>query len=136
MGKGKKSKTDSILLEDLKVNIRILIASLWIIHFLLWSFGDMVSLLQNLNDPISNQLLFFVAAPLALLQGGMILMSLAGKAKIARLANMCITPVFILLNIGFLTEAKFGWEFILGIGYLLVNVLIILYAWKWPKTKK
>ena len=127
-------KKSGLILEDVKINVRIILAALWASHFLLWTFGDMVSLLQDLNEPVANELLLFVAAPLALVQVGMILFSLMGKAKVVRWANIIITPVFILLNIGFLTEGKFGWEFLLGIGYLLVNILIILYAWKWPKA--
>jgi hypothetical protein len=120
-------------LDDPKINIKVMLAAFWISQFLLWTFGDMVSLLQDLNEPVGNGLLAFVAAPLALVQVGMILFTLGGKAKFVRWANLCITPVFILFNIGFLFGARFGWEFILGAGYLLMNVLTILYAWKWPR---
>jgi hypothetical protein len=121
-------------LDDPKINIKVMLAAFWISQFLLWTFGDMVSLLQDLNEPVKNELLAFVAVPLALIQVGMILFTLGGKPKFVRWANICIIPVFILFNIGYLFEAKFGWEFILGIGYLMVNFLIILYAWKWPKV--
>lgn len=132
--KKRSEKKSGMILEDVKINVRIILAALWASHFLLWTFGDMVSLLQDLNEPVANELLVFVAAPLALIQAGMIIFSLIGKAKLVRWANIIITPVFILFNILFLTEGKFGWEFVLGVGYLMVNFLIILYAWKWPKV--
>jgi len=132
-GRSDKGQVSKKVLEDVKVNVRIMLAAFWTSQFLLWTFGDMVSLLQKLDDPISNNLLAFVAAPLALIQAGMIIFSLTGPAKFVRWANICITPVFILFNIGFLLEAKFGWEIILGVGYLMVNVLIMAYAWKWPR---
>jgi hypothetical protein len=131
--KKRSEKKSGMILEDVKINVRILLAALWASHFLLWTFGDMVSLLQDLNEPVANELLVFVAAPLALIQAGMILFSLVGKAKIVRWANICIAPMFILFNIGFIAEGKFGWEFLLGTGYIVVNFLIILFAWKWPK---
>ncbi len=134
-GKEMKNKKNANDLIDPKVNVKIIIAALWASHFLLWTFGDMVSLLQDLNEPVANELLMFVAAPLALLQASMIFISLIGKARIVRLANLVVAPIFILLNIGFLTESKFGWEFLIGIGYIAVNVIIIGYAWKWPRVE-
>jgi len=132
-GTVKTGKKTTMVLEDIKVNVKIFIAALWVAHFLLWTFGDMVSLLQQLHGPVASELLFFASVPLAFLQAGMILYSLIGKAKIIRWVNFCIIPVFVLLNIGYMTEAKFGWEFLLGIGYLTVNILLLIYVWKWPK---
>jgi len=123
------------VLEDVKVNTRVLLAGFWISQFLLWTFGDMVGLLQELNNPASNNLLAFVAAPLALTQAAMIILCLAAPAKIVRWANLVVVPVFILFNIGYLTEGKFGWQFLLGTGYIMVNVLMIVYAWKWPRSR-
>ncbi len=34
------------VLEYPKINIRILLAVFWLCHFLLWTFGDMMSILQ------------------------------------------------------------------------------------------
>ena len=118
-------------MEDVKIKL----AAAWISHFLLWTFGDMVSLLQETTEPISNNLLLFVAAPLAVLQTFMIIFSLIGKPKFARWTNICVAPVFILLNIGYLSEGGEGWNYLLGIAYIVVNVLTIWYAWKWPRQE-
>jgi hypothetical protein len=131
-----EKKVSSDRLEDPKINVRILLAAFWISHFLLWTFGDMVSLLQHKNpDPVSNDLLLFVAAPLAVIQALMIVFSLIGKPKLVRLVNIIMAIVFLLINIGFLSEATDGWEYVLGIAYILFNVLIIWTAWKWPKQE-
>jgi len=87
------------ILVDPKINVRIVLAALWITHFLLWTFGDMVSLLQETTEPISNNLLLFVAAPLAVCQAFLILISLTGKPKQARCTNLFATPVYLLFNI-------------------------------------
>jgi hypothetical protein len=120
---------------DPKINVKIIIAGLWISQFLIWTFGDMMSLLQKLDPPASNLLLGFVAAPLGIIQVSMVIYSLAGKAKVIRWANLLVTPIFVIFNIGFLFEARFGWEFVLGVGYIAVNALIIGYAWKWPRIE-
>ena len=116
-----------------KTEMKIVLAALWIAHFLLWTFGDMASLLQEITEPIDNNLLLLVAVPLAITQALMIFFSLVGKAKVMRWVNMIVAVVFLLFNVGFIAEAQFGWEYLLGAGYLLVNSLIVWYAWKWFK---
>ena len=118
-----------------KMDVKIVLASLWTAHFLLWTFGDMASLLQEMTTPIENNLLLLVAVPLALIQALMIFFSLTGKAKVMRLVNMIAALVFILFNVGFLVDAHVGWEYLLGAGYLLFNGLVVWYAWKWPNSK-
>jgi hypothetical protein len=129
---GRKSTT---ILEDPKVNIRVVLATFWVSHFLLWTFGDMVSLLQETTNPVSNELLLFVAAPLAVTQTFMIAISLVGKPKHARWINISIAPVFLLFNIGYLIDYTQGWNYLLGIAYVMFNVLVIRYAWKWPRVE-
>ena len=116
-----------------KTDVKIVLAALWIAHFLLWTFGDMASIMQEITAPVENNLLLFVAVPLAITQAMMIFFSLVGKAKLMRWVNIILALVFALFNIGFIAEAQFGWEYLLGAGYLLFNGLIVWYAWKWPK---
>jgi len=116
-----------------KTDAKIVLAALWIAHFLLWTFGDMASLMQEIATPVENNLLLFVAVPLAIMQAVMIFFSLVGKAKLMRWVNIILALVFALFNIGFIAEAQFGWEYLLGAGYLLFNGLIVWYAWKWLK---
>ncbi len=123
------------IFEDVKINVKIILAALWAGHFLLWTFGDMASLLQQLNDPVANNLLLFVAVPTAMAQALMIFISLTGKPKMARTANIGVASVFLLLNVGFISEATAPWQALLGVTYLLFTVLIIKYAWKWPKQE-
>lgn len=121
-------------LVDTKIDVKIIIALLWVSQFLIWTFGDMMSLLQKLDEPAANMLLGLVAAPLGIIQVYMVFYSLAGKARIIRWANFIVVPIFIIFNIGFMFEARFGWEFVLGTGYLMINALMIGYAWKWPRN--
>lgn len=129
------SNKETAELEDVKINTKIVLAILWAAHFLLWTFGDMLSLLQKLHEPADNNLLLFVAAPLAIIQALMIFFSLKGKAKVMRMVNIIMASVFAVFNVGYLVDAHLGWEYLLGVGYLLVNGLIIGTAWKWPKKE-
>jgi hypothetical protein len=118
--------------EDATIDVKLLLAALWTAHFLLWTFGDMAALLQRFSEPVDNSLLLFVAVPLAIIQALMIFFSLAGRAQLMRWVNIIVAMVFLLINVGFLVEAHVGWEYLLGVGYLLFNGLVVWYAWKWP----
>ena len=117
----------------MKINVKIVLAALWAAHFLLWTFGDMASLLQEIAAPVDNNLLLFFAVPLAVIQALMIFFSLVGKAKLMRWVNIITALVFLLFNVGFIAEAHAGWEYLLGAGYMLFNGLVVWYAWNWPK---
>ena len=129
------TNTNPPQLSDVAINVKIVLAALWAAHFLLWTFGDMAALLQKMNEPIENNLLLFVAVPLALIQALMIFFSLMGTAKVMRFVNLIAALVFTLFTVGFMVDAHFGWEYLLGAGYLLMNGLIIWQAWTWPKHK-
>ena len=129
------NKIHAKTLDDVKINVKLILAALWAAHFLLWTFGDMASLMQEISPPISDNLLLFVAVPTAVIQALMIFLSLAGKAKVIRWVSIIAALVFVVLNIVFMVDAHTGWEYLLGTAYLLFNVLIIWYALKWPKKE-
>ncbi len=116
-------------------DVKIILAGLWAAHFLLWTFGDMASLMQKISEPVADNLLLFVSVPTAVTQAFMILFSLTGKAKIMRWVSIIVAAIFLVLNIGFMVDARIGWQYLLGTAYLLFNVLIIWYAWKWPNPE-
>jgi hypothetical protein len=127
-----KAANKATQLADAKIDVKLLLSALWTAHFLLWTFGDMAALLQRFSEPVDNSLLLLVAVPLAIIQALMIFFSLTAKAQPMRWANLIVAMVFLLVNVGFLAEAHVGWQYLLGVGYLLFNGLVLWYAWKWP----
>jgi len=117
------------------VNIRVLLAALWICHFLIWTFGDMLSLLQQENEPIEDSVILLVAPTTAVLQVLMVVFTLMGPVVYVRLANLIVPIVYLLFNIGYLAEASETWHYYLGIFYVLFNVLMIWFAWNWPTVE-
>ena len=120
-------------LIDTRVNIRTLLAAFWISHFLLWTFGDMFTLLQEMGAPVTDSLFLFIAPTTAIVQALMIVLCLVGRPTYVRLANLVVAPVYLLFNIGFFVDATQGWEYYLGAFYVLFNVLIIWRAYTWPR---
>ena len=124
----------SLELVNPKVNIRILLAVLWICHFILWIFGDMFSLLQEMGEPVTDSVFLLVAPTTAIALTLMIVFCLMGRPARVRLANLIVAPLYLLINIGFMVDATQGWEYYLGAFYLLFSVLIIWRAYTWPKA--
>jgi hypothetical protein len=124
-------------LENPKVNIRVLLALFWICHFILWIFGDMFSLLQEMGEPATESLVLFVAPTTAILLTLMVVFNLVGRSPTyVRLANLIVAPVYLLLNIVFFIDATQGWEYYLGVFYILFNVLVIWRSYTWPKGER
>ena len=128
----REGQTDSGLVNP-KVNIRLLLAVFWICHFILWIFGDMFTLLQGMAEPATDTVILFVAPSTAIVLTLIVVFSLVGPPAYVRLANLIAAPVYLLLNIGFFVDATEGWEYYLGVFYVLFNVLIFWRAYTWPK---
>ncbi len=121
-------------LVDPKVNTRVLLAVLWICHFILWIFGDMFTLLQEMDEPVTSSTLQFVAPTTAIVLTLLVVFSLLGRPTRVRLANLIVAPVYALFNVGFLFDATEGWEYYLGVFYLLFTGLILWHAYRWPAS--
>ncbi len=122
-------------LVDPTVSIRVLLAVFWLCHFMLWTFGDMLSLLQEMGEPVTDSLILIVAPTTAIVQALTAVYCLVGRPAHVRLANLILAPMYLLANIGFFVDATQGWEYYLGVFYVLFNVLTIWYAYRWPKSE-
>ncbi|UCC93679.1 MAG: hypothetical protein JSW25_03170 [Thermoplasmata archaeon] len=124
------------VLVDVKVDIRIVLAALWVAHFLLWTFGDMMSLLQQKHEPIDSTVILIIAPTTATVQALMMLLCLVGPVKLVRTVNLIVAPVFLLFNIGYMGEPDAEvWNYYLGVVYLLFSAMIFWHAWKWPTVE-
>lgn len=126
-----KTTSSQNLAPNSKVNTRIVFSALWIGHFLLWSFGDMLALLQGTVEPITETVILVIAPSLAIIQTLMIVYSLRGSPRYVRLSNIVVPLVFLLFNIQYLVESSEIWSYILGFAYVAYNIMIIWNAWKW-----
>lgn len=122
-------------LADPKMNIRTVLAVFWICHFILWIFGDMFTLMQGMDEPVTDSAILFVAPTTAIVLVLMVVFSLVGPPAYVRLANLVLAVVYLLFNIGFFVDATEGWEYYLGVFYVLFNVLIFWRAYTWPKVQ-
>jgi hypothetical protein len=122
-------------LADPRVSIRVVLAVLWMCHFLLWTFGDMFALLQEMGEPVTDSVILIVAPTTAIVQALVAVFCLVGRPAVVRLANLIVAPVYLLFDIGFLVEATQGWEYYLGVFYALFTGLILWHAFRWPRNR-
>ncbi|MDJ0953728.1 MAG: hypothetical protein QNJ81_08610 [Acidimicrobiia bacterium] len=120
-------------LVDPKVNVRTVLAVLWICHFILWIFGDMFSLLQEMTEPATDTAVLYVAPSTAIVLTLLVVFSLVGPPTQVRLANLIAAPIYLLFNIVFFVDATEGWEYYIGVFYVLFTVLIFWRAYTWPR---
>ena len=136
----------SSYLEDVPVNVKLKLASLWTSFMFLYIYVDYFHLYMpgKIEDILAGKVftfdiswiflmvaMFFVAVPVL-----MIFLSVALRAKLNRRANIIIATVYIpymLFNL--VGDAWVHMYFAAAIEVALL-VLIIRYAWKWPTAQK
>ncbi len=138
-------QTSQNALEDIKVNVKLKIASLWTSFMFLYIYVDFFHLYMpnSLKDMLAGKVfvfdissvflmiaMFFVAIPVL-----MIFLSVSLRPKVNRWANIIIAVMYIpymLFNLA--GEAWIHMYFAAAIEVVLL-CLIIRYAWKWPRIE-
>ncbi len=110
------------------------LAAIWTAHFLLWTFSDMLTLLQEITAPADDMLLLLVAVPLGILQSGLIISSFFLKRKAVRITNFILTPIFLIFNIINIFEVSRGWEYLLTAAFIAMNLLVFSVITKWKEA--
>ena len=138
-------KNSQNTLEDIKVSVKLKLATLWASFMFLYIYVDYFHLYMpgSINDILAGKVfifdisyvfliiaMFFVAIPAL-----MIFLSVTLAAKINRWANIIIAVMYIpymLFNLA--GEAWLHMYFAAAIEVVLL-FLIIRYAWKWPRIE-
>jgi len=133
--------TDRKLLKDNKVNIKIKIASLWIVIMILYLYNDLFSLFTPgaLEEMISGymgpfpttQSSLFGGALLMVVPTAMIFLSLVLKAKVNRWVNIVISALYIIVMVASVI-GEWAFYYFMGIVEICANIIIIYLAARWP----
>lgn len=132
-------------LEDIKVNVKLKLATLWVSFMFLYIYVDYFHLYMpgSVQDILAGKMYVFDITQTALLIGLvsvtipalMIFLSVALSAKVNRWVNIIIAAVYIpytLFNLvgGAWMHMVFG-----AVVEVAILLLIISYAWKWSKQE-
>jgi len=135
-------------LQDDKVNVKIILAALWVAVMFIYVYADIKTLFQPeipeqiisgiVGGMTINQTFLFAAAILMSIPPIMILLSLILKPSINRWVNIIVSFLHILLII--ITRFVPGKIWYYYIYYQSIEAifhsLIIWYAWRWPIQDK
>ena len=134
------------ILEDVKINVKIKLAALWIALMFLYIYADIKAIFQPgiIEQIIAGEVegiqitptLLLGTAILMSIPGIMVLLSLVLKAKVNRWVNIIVSISHIGLAINFmLMPGGWAYSYIYSIGQVVWLLLIVWSAWKWPKQE-
>ncbi len=132
-------------LEDIKLNVKLKLASLWGSFMFLYIYVDYFHLYMpgSIEDILAGKVFVFdityiflmIAMTFVTIPAVMIFLSVALSAKVNRWTNIIVATVYIpymLFNLA--GEAWMHMVFAAVVEVVLL-LLVIWYAWKWPKQK-
>ena len=132
------------MLENPKVNIKIKLAALWASVVFCYIYGDYFELYvpEKVNSLLTGENILdsptklLIASVVLAIPSIMIALSIILKPKINRILNIVFGTLFtlmmVLIAINSLT-AWYSFYVFLAILESLITLLIVVYAWKWPR---
>jgi hypothetical protein len=138
-------KTPQNALEDIKVNVKLKLATLWASFMFLYVYIDLFHLYMpgTINDILKGRVFvfditqgFILAAVVSMtIPTLMIFLSVAMPAKINRWANIIIAALYIPYMLFNLVGEVWIHMVFAAVVEVALLCLIIRYAWKWPRIE-
>ncbi len=138
------NKKTARIMEDVKINVKIKLSGLWVAVMLLYIYGDLFGFYKPgfMEEviagevPRGSQISLVGAAILMAIPAIMVFLSLTLKAKANRWANIILGIIYtgVMLFTMFL-PGVWAYYIFLGIVEVVLTVLIVWNAWKWPKQE-
>ena len=129
-------------MENIKVNVKIKLSALWISMMLLYIYADILSLFRpgQVEEMLAGKMGPFPATQGSLLTASILMMipavmvflSLTLKPKANRWANIILGVLYTLVNVSNLVGETWAYYILFGIVEIVLTILIVWHAWKWP----
>jgi len=136
-----KSTTNKVV-DDTKVNVKIILAGLWTVLMVLFIYADIFSLFRNgqIEKMISGymgpfmvtQNSLLIASLLMAIPALMIIISLTLKSKINRYINIVVALAYVFVEIGNMIGETWIYYLVYGIIEIIITIFIVIKAIKWP----
>lgn len=138
-------KVPQMALEDIKLNVKLKLAALWASFMFLYIYVDYFHLYMTgaLEDMLAGKVFAFeitqafllVVLATVTIPALMIFLSIALPAKINRCTNIILATVYIPYTLFNLVGEAWMHMVFGAIVEVILLVLIIWYAWKWPELQ-
>ena len=132
-------------LEDIKVNIKLKLATLWASFMFLYIYVDYFHLYMPgcIKDILAGKVFIFeiscvfllVAMIFVIIPVLMIFLSVALPAKVNQLTNIILATVYIPYMLFNLAGEAWVHMYVAAAVEVILLLLIICYAWKWPRIE-
>jgi hypothetical protein len=132
-------------LEDIKVNVKLKLAALWASMMFFYIYVDYFGLYKPgiVENILAGKVFVFditqafllTALVLTTIPALMIFLSVALPAKLSRWTNIIVAAVWIPYTLFNLAGEAWMHMVYGAVVEVVLLLLIILYAWKWPKQK-
>ncbi len=131
------------IMEDGPINVKIKLAALWVAVMFCYVYDVVLTffkpgMLEEIiagDVPLGSQVSLLGAAILMVIPSLMIFLALTLKPKVNRGANIILGIVYIVVNLSNLLSLNDPWAYMVFYNVLesVLALLIIWYAWNWPK---
>jgi hypothetical protein len=130
-------------LEDVRIGVRLKISALWIGMLFLFAYGDIFGFFRRgvIEEVIAGKVsgieitqtfLFAVSVYIAI-ASAMVFLTLVLRPRVNRWVNIAL-PILYIVSIGVSTIGDdWAYYYFLSIAESFLLLLIIWYAWTWPK---
>ena len=140
-------KKTATILEDPKINIKIKLSGLWVANMFLFIYVDYFGLYipgvmgKIIEGEVAHtgiqisQVFLLAGITLMMIPSLMIFLSLTLKAKANRLTNIIVGIFNIVVGVAGLIGETWAYYIFATIVEVVLLLLIIWFAWKWPKQE-
>jgi hypothetical protein len=139
------STSSSRSLEDVKIGIRLKISALWIAMLFLFAYGDIFGFFNpgQIEEVISGEIsgieiteVFLLAVSVYIaIASVMIFLSLVLRPTASRWTNIVLAALYIVSIVASATGETAGYYLFLSVAEIALLLLIVRYAWTWPRQE-
>ena len=130
------------ILKNTKIDIKIKLAVLWLVFMLLYIYTDFYKLylpekIQVIMSGVIDgfevtQMSLLLIAVVTIIPACMIYLSLILNVKANRLLNIVLGIFHIIIGVVNIVGTTWYFYILYGVLLIIVAILIVLNAWKWP----
>jgi Family of unknown function (DUF6326) len=145
-GEEKNSNKKTSELEDVKINVKLKISALWIAILFVFAYVDIFAFYRPgfieglMAGKVAiiqiDQVSLFLFTLYILIPSIMVFLSLVLKPKVNRWTNIIIGILFFVMNLASCIGETWAFYIFGSIVESLLLLLIIWYAWKWPRKEE
>ena len=139
------STSNSKILHDERIGVRLKISALWIAMLLLFAYGDVFGFFRAglIEDVIAGevsgikitQVFLFAISVYIAIASVMVFLTLVLKPRVDRWTNIVLPILYIVSIAASVIGEDWAYFYFLSIVESALLLLIIWYAWTWPRQE-